>query len=533
MGGRELRAELTGSGWEWRERSRSGKNGDLLDGKGGFWTPLTMASKEQWVMVKAFEAGAMLARGAEGRFDPTTEAQFRDQALDAQIPQVRSTIDTLAKEAKSLDEWVHSAVRSFADSKAWLEPAFRSGVLEMKPEADGTVNLRLKRLPGMTDAEWRRLETAFGPKVAQYEKQLQSDQSWLGTRLSMRERSADQLVRKVFEPAYQRFLAGLPSHERLAEMTRIAQAVRGTSAATRLAETLFSERALKADASGILAPATDFSKLVLDGAWSSESGRLALSELALSLGSQLPRSGAQSLERVVEVMLGRELKPSERVLVSELHAVKSPQAFQALLKPDSNSPPSVLQKAGDLSDLLTELGTMSGAKKLGKATSPTVRAVADAFDGTPAQRLTTGAHFLALFQLYNSSKDLLEKGASVDTAASFAEDLTRAVGTWGAIAEVAGKGSGLAARVGRVAGPISDAIGLVNDIRREASTADGRYKKQLHVGASGLILAGGLAGGPVGVAGVLVGLGVKLLVNRNSESFEASYETLRRLFSAK
>ncbi|MBL8914727.1 MAG: hypothetical protein JNM17_28740, partial [Archangium sp.] len=117
----------------------------------------------------------------------------------------------------------------------------------------------------------------------------------------------------------------------------------------------------------------------------------------------------------------------------------------------------------------------------------------------------------------------------VDTAASFAEDAARAVGTWGAVLDTFGKGAHWLSKAGKIAGPVSDAIGLVNDMRRDASSSEGTYRNNVHVGASALILAGGLAGGPVGVAGVLVGLGVKLFFDRTSESYEDAHGALKRL----
>ncbi len=538
LGSKELRAEWKDGAWQWRERSRSGSRGDVLDGKGGFWKELHSANKEEWAMIKAFEAGAQVAQGSTGRFasfgryDPSTEQLFRDQAIDAQIPGVRKQLDALASAAVKEGEWVKSAAESLAMSQEWIAPALQKGYLTLAPGDDGGLKLELTRAPGMTNGEWRKLQEEFGPKVAAYEKQLQADHSWLATNVSSKERAARDLVSTFFEPAYQKYLGTLPPHERLAEVTRISEAVKGTAAGTSFADSLFSAKALPADGQGNLVP-SGFGKTVLEGAWTTPEGREQLRELTLSMAPQLSGPAEDSFVRMFEVMRGKTLSADQADALRTLHDVTSPKEFDALLNPPAGSAPSLVEKAGDLSDLLAELGSANGTDKLRKAgaglSGSTSEAIAKVLDGAPARNLARGAHAVALFQVARSTRDLFTKGVTLDTSASFAEDATRAIGTWGAIAEAAGK-TGFITKLGKVAGPVSDFIGLVNDMRRDASSDEGRYRNGVHVGASALILAGGLAGGPVGVAGVLVGLGVKMLYNRTSESFEEQHATLKRTF---
>ncbi len=302
---------------------------------------------------------------------------------------------------------------------------------------------------------------------------------------------------------YQKCLEGLPPHQRLAEATRVSQALKGTAAGRQLAESLFGDRALRQDASGKLVPSTAFAKMVLEGAWSSRDGREALRELTLSLAPQLPGAGHESLGRMFEVMRGRALTAREWEAVIALHNVSSPKELEKLVKPDAKSPQSALDKAGDVSDLLSELGSAAEPDKLraaggGVTEALKIRRAADAAADALESKAATfarGAHYVALFQVFNSTKDLITEGINVDTASAFAEDAARAIGTWGAVAEAAGK-TGFITKVGRVAGPVSDAIGLINDMRRadKTSSSEGRYRANVHVGASALILAGGLAG---------------------------------------
>lgn len=538
MGSKELRAEWKDGAWEWRSRSRSGSHGDLMDGKGGFWASMSVANKDEWTMIKAFEAGAKVAQGSTGRFasfgafDPTTQQLFRDQAIDAQIPGVRKQLDALASSTVKEGEWVKSAAEGLAMSQKWIAPALEKGYLKLEPSPDGGLSLQLNRAPGMSNGEWRKLQEEFGPKVAEYEKQLQSDHSWLSTNVSSKERSARELVSTFFEPAYQKYLSTLPPHERIAEVTRISEAVKGTAAGTSLADSLFSPNELQADHQGNLVPSSAFGKMVLEGAWSTPEGREQLRELSLSMVPQMSGRGEDAFVRMFEVMRGKAVSPQQDAALRVLHDVTSPKEFDELLNPPKGAPSQFLQQAGDLSDLLSELGGANGTEKLRKAgaglTGSTTEALAKVMD-SPARNLARGAHAVALFQVARSTRDLFTKGVSVDTTASFAEDATRAIGTWGAIAEAAGK-TGFITKLGKVAGPVSDFIGLVNDMRRDASSDDGRYRNGVHVGASALILVGGLAGGPVGVAGVLVGLGVKLLYNRTSDSFEEQHAALKRTF---
>lgn len=538
LGTKELRAEWKGGGWEWRERSRAGATGDLADGKGGFWKSVHAANKEEWTMIKTFEAGAKVAQGSTGRFasfgnyDPSTEQLFRDQAIDAQIPGVRKQLDALAASTAKQGEWVNNAAESLAHSQQWIGPALQKGHLTLQPTDDGGLALRLNRAPGMSNGEWQKLQAEFGPKVAKYEKELQADHSWLASNMSAKEHSARELVSTFFEPAYQKYLSTLPPRERLAEVTRISETVKGTAAGTSLADALFSPNELPADRQGNLTPSSQFGKTVLEGAWSTPEGREQLRELTLSMVPQLSGPSEATFVRMFEVMRGQTVSPQQASALGALHDITSPKEFDTLLKPEKGASPQLLQQAGDISDLLSELGSANGTEKLRKAGAmlggPTSDAIAKTLDG-PARTFTRGAHAVALFQVARSTRDLFTKGPTVDTTASFAEDATRALGTWGAIAEAAGK-TGFITKLGKVAGPVSDLIGLVNDMRRTASSDEGRYDNGVHVGASALILAGGLAGGPVGVAGVLVGLGVKFLYSRTSESFEDQHGSLKRAF---
>ncbi len=516
-GGKELRAEWKGNGWEYRAPDKAGTNHNISDGKGGFWKPLHAANHEQWTMIKAFEAGTLVARGVTGELDPQTLELFRDQAITANIPVMRERYDELEKNNVSAAQWAQRAANDLTEVQAKVAGAGK--YLSVTSRDDGSLDVELVRPPGMSNGEWSKITGKFGYSVTLYERKLNEQRNDTIAQLQRRESAASKLTGTFFSEPYQRFLGGLPPEQRLAEVTRLSQAVKGTAAGQRLAEELLSPRALAAGGNGELVPQTPFAKLVLQNARDTEAGREELKNLVLSLGPQLPGPGADSLGRMFEVLRGRELSPAERTAVQALHHVQSPQEFETLTNPPPGSKPFVVEQAGNLASLLSELGEAPSEKKL-NVTGPGIE---------PAGRaLNRGAHYVAMYQAFNSTKDLLQKGVSPETAVNFAEDAARVLGTWGSILETSGK----LGKVAKFAGPASDAIGLFKDLHtwHKASTSEGSYRAGVHAGAGALILAGGLAGGPVGVAGVLVGLGVKMFFSRTSEAYEDMHGRLKKTF---
>ncbi|MFT3707392.1 MAG: hypothetical protein QM817_06960 [Archangium sp.] len=526
FGKETLRAEKVVGGWAFFKEVKSGQQGDVIGHDGKIWRPINVATKEQMTMITAFREGATMAQNFSGRLDPGTEQVFRDRAIDAAIPGARKQLETLSKDAATWNGFAKSSADWIATNQKWLAPAVQGGHVKMTQNPDGSVSLELNRAPGMRDSEWKKIQDEFGPKVKQFGERLSKDQQWFSTELSIRDRAATGALETFRGPSFQKYLSTLSPRERLDEVTRLSQALKGTSAGVSLANELMGPDAFKV-VNGKLEPANDLAKTVFGNARTPEA-REAMQMLALSAGPQLSMSGADTLARTFEVLRGEPLTARQREGVEALHNIKTPKEFTALVDPDPKSPPSVLDKAGDVSDLLAELGGASAAEKLGSSTNRVAQAGKSAFDGPRGQALTAGSAFVATFQVYNSTKDLIQKGVTVDTAAAFAEDATRAVGTWGSVMEMMGK-TGWLSKAGKVAGPVSDAIGLINDMRRDSSSSEGAYRNNVHVGASALILAGGLVGGPVGVAGVLVGLGVKLFFNRTSESYEEAHGTLKRL----
>jgi hypothetical protein len=501
-GNQTLKATRVVGGWQFSELTRSPRDGDTIDHEGKAWRPLNTANKDQALMITAFREGGIIAGDFGARLDPGTEQIFRDRAIEAAIPGAREAITKLSQDAATYTGFVQSSAEWVATNQKWLAPAVKAGHIGMTQNKDGSVSLELTRPSGMRDSEWKKIQAEFGPKVAQFAERLSNDQKWLSTQLYTRDTAAYGALNTFNGPSFQKYLATLPPRERLDEVMRLSQSLKGSGAGVSLANELFGAEAFKVGANGKLEPATPLAKSIFEGARTPEAIE-SLKQLALSLGPQLSMSGAASLARSLEIVRGEPLNTKQRAAVDALHAVKTPEDFKQLTDPDPKSAPSVLDKAGDVSDLLAELGSASGADKLGSATNKVVKGASDLLD-TQAARLTRGSAYVATFQVFNSTKDLLQKGVTVDTAAAFAEDATRAIGTWGAVMEAAGK-TGYLSKVGKFAGPVSDAIGLVNDMRRESSSAEGAYRNNVHVGASALILGGGLvgcAGGPRHQAGL-------------------------------
>ncbi|MBL8911171.1 MAG: hypothetical protein JNM17_10800, partial [Archangium sp.] len=407
-GNTTLHAEKVVGGWKFYEPVKGmATNGDhFVDGKA--WRELSSATKDQMTAITAFREGAVMAQNFSGRLDPATEQVFRDRAIEAAIPGARKQLETLSADAAKWTEFAASSATWLAANQKWLAPAVQGGHVAMKQNPDGSVSLSLNRAPGMRDSEWKKLQDEFGPKVAEFGARLSKDQQWFATELSIRDRAASGALETFRGPSFQKYLSTLPPRERLDEVTRLAQALKGSGAGVSLAQDLFGADAFKV-VNGKLEPASDLAKTVFAGARTPEA-REAMQQLALSLGPQLNLSGSDTLARTVEVLRGEPLTAKQRAGVDALHNVTTPKEFKALVDPDPKSPPSVLDKAGDVSDLLAELGGASAADKLGSSTNRIAKAGASAFDGPRGTALTAGSAFVATFQVFNSTKDLIQKG---------------------------------------------------------------------------------------------------------------------------
>ncbi len=218
----------------------------LIDANGKAWHPLTYADKDQWLMVSAFREGSTVSSGIEGNLDPATSLLFRDQQITAQIPAARKARDSLTVESAKLTGWVNSSAASLTESQKLIGPALRAGYVKMTTDTDGRVSLSLNRPSGMRDSEWQKIQTEFGPKVAAQSKRLGDDQQWLGTQIDMRDRAAFGVIGTFRSAPFQKYLAGLSPTERVAELIRMSESLKGSSAGHRFAADLFGPSALPA-----------------------------------------------------------------------------------------------------------------------------------------------------------------------------------------------------------------------------------------------------------------------------------------------
>ncbi len=522
-GGKHDQLAVPTGGGTWAFfRPANGGTATLMGPRGEGYVPVSNQNTSigRTMLERAFVDAVDIAKGRQDAM-PTSLADkaAAQKKLDvARAPDAAKSVDDLMKSTSATRAKVESATQKVAKAVDRLPIALEKGVVvaQRNKAQNNEVTFELAPKPaGMSDKEYDKLKAEFGPKLADFTNTTRIAERELSGVQGVRRQNAAALFEQIHSGPFIAHLESLPPAQRMEKLNAVATSLAGTPEGRMLADDLLGRRhGQETKDLGRLTPESALGRAAFKDVMADPKARAQLTGLALNLSSQMTtRYGrGEALSRAAEVAAGRVLTEGER-----LAAYKAGDLTPEALAGPGAKP---FDQYGDLSQLFAVFGESLEPAAITNGTTLNKSGL-----GHSATAAKVGAAAVATFQFMRGLNDIASNGLSYERARDTVEDMARQTGAW---ANVLAKDGSTFAKVGKIAGTASDAIGFIKDVGELLKASEtARYDKFVNAYAGGLILVGGLVGGPFGLAAALVGTGVKLLAPKKSEEYVEARETLK------